>query len=74
MAITGDKQFGIPKPQQKKSWVDRRSFEYQRNGVNLNFTLRTDIYDEVEAFLEMLHIATHDVTKLYEEMQRQKEE
>lgn len=42
--------------------VERKEFNYTRNGVGLNFTLRTDIKQELKDFLELLNEAIKDVS------------
>ncbi len=45
----------------KRDHTDRRQFAYSRNNVNLSFTLRTDIKQELKDFAELLKEAEKDV-------------
>lgn len=38
-----------------------RTFTYSLNGVQLNFTLRVDVKDELDAFAQLLETALADV-------------
>lgn len=42
--------------------TQNKAFNYSRNGVTLNFTLRTDIKQELKDFLELLNEAVKDVS------------
>lgn len=44
-----------------KAHVERKEFAYSRNNVNLSFTLRTDIKQELKDFLELLKAAQIEV-------------
>ena len=39
----------------------RKKFDYELDGITLNFTLRIDIIKELKAFKEILEEATNDV-------------
>lgn len=41
--------------------TESKKFEYSKGNVNLSFTLRTDIKNELKIFLELLNVATKDV-------------
>ena len=41
--------------------TDSKQFAYSRNGVNLSFTLRVDIKQELKDFLELLKTAVVEV-------------
>lgn len=43
------------------SKVRNRTFSYTKGEVNLNFTLRTDIKQQLKDFLELLEIAVKEV-------------
>ena len=45
---------------EKTSQVNR-AFGYVKGGITLNFTLRTDTKDQLQAFLELLDAAMADV-------------
>jgi len=38
-----------------------RIFEYEKKGITLKFTLRTDTKDELDIFLKLLKVAIIDV-------------
>lgn len=48
----------------EKVSVDRREFKYKKGLVELNFTLRIDIKQELKDFRELLADATADLDKL----------
>lgn len=41
--------------------IERKDFSYSKQGVNLNFQLRTDIKKELVIFKEILEKAAEDV-------------
>lgn len=43
--------------------VETKQFAYSRNGVNLSFSLRTDIKQELKDFLELLQVAAQEVER-----------
>jgi hypothetical protein len=45
----------------KKQHTDSRAFSYAKGNVQLNFTLRTDIKQELKDFKEVLQAALVDV-------------
>ncbi len=45
----------------KSEAVFNRQFSYSNGSVQLSFTLRTDIKEEMQDFLELLNKATEDV-------------
>lgn len=42
--------------------IERKEFSYSKQGVNLNFSLRTDIKKELVIFKEILEKAAQDVS------------
>ncbi len=40
-----------------------RQFNYSKDGVNLNFSLRVDVKKQLKIFKELLEIALKDVTE-----------
>lgn len=47
----------------QRDHVQRKTFNYKKANVNLDFTLRVDIKQELKDFLECLEAATADVKK-----------
>jgi hypothetical protein len=47
----------------KEDHIERKSFNYSKNGVELNFTLRTDIKTELNIFKELMEKAIEDIKK-----------
>lgn len=47
----------------KEDHIERKSFNYSKNGVQLNFTLRTDVKTEMKYFKELLEKAIEDINK-----------
>lgn len=47
----------------KSTSYEKKTFDYRVGEVTLNFTLRTDIKDELVVFAQMLAQAHVDVTK-----------
>ena len=44
-----------------KELIKNRTFSYTKGKINLNFTLRTDIKDELKIFRELLEVAILEV-------------
>ena len=44
-----------------KELIKNRTFSYTKGKVNLSFTLRTDIKDELKLFSELLEVAIIEV-------------
>jgi len=49
------------KKQIKSNSSIARTFDYNQNGVRLNFTLRIDVKQELKDFLELLKLAEKEV-------------
>lgn len=52
----------------QRDHTQQRNFGYKRNNVQLAFTLRVDIKQELKDFLELLKVATEEVTAELEKM------
>lgn len=44
-----------------KNSVVNRTFSYLKEGIKLDFTLRTDVKKDLKTFLEILEVAINDV-------------
>lgn len=46
----------------KSNNIENKTYSYSLRGVNLSFTLRSDIPEEMTDFLELLELAKQDIT------------
>ena len=51
-----------------KNSTENKTFSYSKGKVSLNFTLRTDIKEEMKSFLELLEEAQADVQNQLEKL------
>jgi len=51
---------------------DKRTFNYSKGNVTLNFTLRTDITMDLIDFKELLKLALDDVSMILDEIKKKK--
>jgi len=56
-----------PKKTLQTNNTTSKNFSYSKGKVNLNFSLRTDIKQELKDFLECLKVAIKDVTSEIEQ-------
>lgn len=47
----------------KTDHIERKTFNYEKNGVRLDFTLRTDIKTEMRVFKELLEKAIKEINE-----------
>jgi len=47
----------------KEEHITRKTFSYEKNGVNLGFQLRIDTKSELKSFKELLEKAIEDINK-----------